>query len=253
VNARMIRVLPLKLDAEVYTQLEDGKNKLVKLDFNGFVLSVGQEVIIGKGKYKIQEITKTSSYSEKGVGYDLYTSQLNKSSMYILPLLGGNRATMKWNHSLVNCFIGTEEWGVTETILVWYRFDGTKESVEFEEKIMEHPNYIGTHDVDKYHVMYEFSVPERFKDDYYLLVDGKYSRIKEATKNTILDFHFSTKTRPLGRILYKDPQRKREIEEELLIKIPEDIDLLDPFYEKDELFMNKFIISNSSGFIKEEE
>lgn len=253
INARVIRVISNTIEPEVTTSTNDGIKALVKLNFNGFILSVGQEITIKNGRYKIQNIIKSINYGEdEPIGYELYINQLNKSSHYILPLLSGDRAIMKWNETFINCFIGTEAWGVTETIYLWYRFDGSKENMYFEEFILRHPNYINTHDIDKYHVLYEFSVPEKYKADYYLLIDGKYSKIKELTKKKILDFHSSTKNRPMGKILYRDIERKKELERELLITIPDDIDLLDPFYEKDEIFLNKYIISDVGSFNKEE-
>lgn len=247
VNARIIRVLPTAMKAQVFTD-KDSKDKITKLSFYDFNLAVGDEIIVDNQKYKIKDIYKSAFNAENQEVYDLYTCQINKTCMYLLPMLGSSRDAMRWNQNLVSCFIGTEDWGTTESIYLWYRFDASKEHVKFEEELMQHPNFMVAHDVDKYHVLYEFSVPEHYKQDYYLIIDGKYSRIKEGLKEKIINFHKSSRHRPLGMILYRDPKLKIEMERELGVKISDDLDLDDPFYNHEELFLNCYKLSDTKNF-----
>jgi len=250
INARVIKISPIVPQYEIFENNEYGKNVLTSLNYDGMLFKSGQEILVGKGTYKINNIKKFDSNGEHGAGYYLYTCETNKSSMFLLPFLGEDRGKMKWNSTFLNCFIGTEAWGSTGSLYLWYRFNGTPEGLLFEQKLLNHPNYLATHDVDKYHALYEFSVPEQYLDAYELILEGKYSKIEDSVKQRILEFHFSTKERPLGKILYKSPARKADLEKYLNVHIPDDVELHDVFYERDEIFYDKYIISGEATLKK---
>jgi hypothetical protein len=238
-SARMLRLRPLNAGAEIY----EG-NTLVGLNYEDeFSVKVKDIMPIKRHQYKIQKITKVEDQNQlQGPGYYLTIAELNKSSMFIIPLLGYNRNYFRWVTDFMNCFIGTEENGCLDTIYLWYKYTASIDMEEFENNLMSHPNYIKQKDVDKYHVLYEFSVPEKFMGDYQLILEGKYSYISEAAKERILEFHSSSKERPLGKILYRDPIRKEKMEKELGVTIPEGLDLHDPFTLEEEFFMDSYKI-----------
>tara|TARA_R100000908_G_C3750440_1_gene145073 strand:+ start:165 stop:962 length:798 start_codon:yes stop_codon:yes gene_type:complete len=242
-SSRQLHLLPIYKGGEVY----DDKGNLVEINYDDeFLVKVGETVSIKRHKYKIQKITKMVSLEGIHVsGYYLHTSTLSKSSMFVFPLLGYTRTFFEWNSSFINSFIWKEGGEEGRFIYLWYKFVPSLEMEEFEEKLKNNINFIDAEDVDDYHVLYRFMVPEKFEKDYDKIIKGKYSYITESAKERILDFHFSSPDRPIGKILYRDPERREKMEKELGIKIPEEQDLHDPFYKEEDTFFNRYKIIKS--------
>jgi hypothetical protein len=244
VTARQLQLLPIYKGGEIY----DDESNLVGINYDDeFSIKVGETVPIKKHRYKIQKITKMTTVKGKHVkGYHLHAAQLSKSSMFMFPFLGYNRSHFRWNSDFMNCFISREgedlEKGEVNYIYLWYKYVPSIQMEEFEEQLKSNENFVDFEDVDKYHVLYKFSIPDKYKEDCRKIIKGKYSYITEIAKERILDFHFSSKKRPLGKILYRSSERRKKMEKELGIIIPPDVDLHDPFYMEEETFYDKFKI-----------
>ena len=245
-SARRVKLTPAFKGAEVY---KDGV--LIGLNFDDeYIVNVGETLPIKRQRYKVKEITKMSSTESKHIGYNLIIARLNKSSMFLFPLLNYSRSYYRWNTDFINCFYKTEDNKEDVALYLWYKYNASIEMEEFESKIKKHPQYVETIDVDQYHVLYKFAVPAKYCEDFDLLVKGKYSYISEIAKERILDFHSASKTSPLSKILNRDSSRREKMERELGIVIPKTADLHDPMYEKDECYFNtnKIAQSKLKGF-----
>ena len=246
VTARQLKLLPIYKGGEVY----DDDGNLIEVNYGDeYSVKVGETVPINKHCYKIQKIAKMLTTEGKHVkGYYLHTAELTKASMFIFPFLGYNRSHFRWNSDFMNCFIGREgedEDGEVNFIYLWYKFIPSVEMEEFEEQLKDNANFVDFEDVDKYHVLYKFSIPDKFKEDCNKLIKGKYSYISEVAKERILDFHFSSEKRPLGNILYRAEERRLRMEKELGTPISKDADLHDPFYMENEIYYDKFKVKKS--------
>jgi hypothetical protein len=243
VSPRQLQLVPLYKGGEIY----DDKGNLVEINYGkDYTVKTGETVHIKKQRYKVQKIEKIfNAKGEHILGYKLHIATLSKASMFLFPFLGYNRTFFSWNSSFVNAFVWKENAEEGRFIYLWYKFVPSLEMEEFEEKLKNNVNFIDAEDVDDYHVLYRFLVPEKFEEDYDKIIEGKYSYITEIAKERILDFHFSSKTRPIGKILYRDPERRERMEKEMDIIIPEDQDLHDPFYKEEETFFNKYKIKKS--------
>lgn len=250
-NARVLRINPINKDVEKLNSNGD----IIGLDYGENVkYSINDEYLIDKAKYKVQKITKIED-PDLGIGYILFNHIINKSSIFIMPLLAINgeiRTNFRWNTNFCNCFIGTEEdadYG--EYIYLLYRFEGTKEFSSYENYLQKHIWFVGERQVDNYHTMYQFKPDKLFMNDFKLIVEGKYSSISEISKTRILGFHCVSRDKTLGKILYKDSSLKEEIENKLssrehTVKIPENLDLHDIFYIDDEIYLNKYKIKKET-------
>ncbi len=246
-NARVLRINPINKGVEE----ENSKGDIITLDYGEDVkYSVDNEYTINKVKYKVQKIIKIED-PEIGIGYIIFNHIINKSSIFIMPLLALNgeiRTNFRWNTNFCNCFIGTEEQGdYGDHIYLLYRFEGTKEFSSYENYLQRHSWFIGENQIDHYHTLYQFKPDKVFMEDFKLIVKGKYSSISEIAKNRILGFHCVTKDKTLGKILYKDNTLKEELEDKLsskesIVRIPEDLDLHDIFNIDDEIYLNKYKI-----------
>ena len=87
--------------------------------------------------------------------------------------------------------------------------------------------YMESEDLSKRTVLYTFKIPDDHLENYTFFIDGKYSEFLEKYKVRILRFHNSGKSSTLGKILYKDPTRKEELEKllELNIEIDKNAEL----------------------------
>ena len=126
INNRKLTITP----ANPQHELLDENGKLVGLDYGGeYLVSKGTILQVGKQKYKISEIKKSTSTQ----GYELYTfRKITTTSNFIFPFLGGNRLNWRWNLEFTNAFIGNEESHNGTEIHLMYRFAGTKNYSEFE-------------------------------------------------------------------------------------------------------------------------
>tara|TARA_R110002126_G_scaffold185701_2_gene334224 strand:+ start:1295 stop:2101 length:807 start_codon:yes stop_codon:yes gene_type:complete len=243
INHRVINVVA---STKVEEKHSDNGN-ISELEFtNGIKIVPGVELNIKGDFYKVNSILK--SKPEQGVqGYLLYTSILNKTSTFILPMLGYNKSIFKWDTSLMNCFVEVDGQPETDDELhLWYRYIPSVEMESFEDFLTKHPMYLDMKDLDKHHALYRFSIPEEYVPDYKLIKKGRYSKITDLSKKRILDFHSSSIDKPLGKILYKAEDRKKSLEKQFDVEIDKDAELHDPFYQKDETFYDSYILTGTS-------
>lgn len=241
VNTRMLSVTPGHRQYEIL----DENGKLVGLDYSGeYLISKGSVLQVGNQKYKINEIQRSTTTQ----GYELYTfRKITTTGTFIVPFLGEDRTYFRWSLEFVNAFIGTADSADTDYVSILYRFNGSVEFANFEEKLKDRADFVSAKDTDKYHILYTFKLPEKFKSDIDIVTQGKYSEVSDEAKTTILDFHYSDRKKPIGQILFKCPIRRKEMEKELGHDIPSDNELFERFHTPNEQFHKHFIIQEKDG------
>ena len=221
-NALTVKVIGyLDVDSEV-----DDNNQIISLDIPELSkIGLGNVIKIGKNKdpYKINTIKAIGP--SNNVTYELSIAKRTKASLFILPMLPGNRAKYYFDTRLLNCFIGTHKH--KNVIALLYRFSAEQDFIQFEKMLMGLDYYMESEDLSKRTVLYTFKIPDDHLENYTFFIDGKYSEFLEKYKVRILRFHNSGKSSTLGKILYKDPTRKEELEKllELNIEIDKNAEL----------------------------
>jgi len=244
-NARTLRVCPIDKNFEKLNSEGD----IVGLSMYG-QFSVELEGLVELGEdYRVMNITKiTTATPDGGPGYYLKTHVLSKSSTFIMPLLGRDRHYFKWKSFFCNCFIGTES-NVKEdygkNIFLLYRHSPSTKYSELRSSLQFHSWYKEAHKVDDYHILYEFTVPKGAREDFDLLVRGKYSKITSETRYQILKFHGLGAGSWLHNVLTRSDGRKARLEKDLDIKIARDSELYDPFIVKQEIYLNGYKINKN--------
>lgn len=173
-----------------------------------------------KHTYKVNSIV-----SRVGGGspiYDLKIASRTKASMYILPMFPGPKQAYFYNQFLMNCFVGTQEHD--NVIALLYRFSGLRQYVEFEGALEKLSYFRERKDIGPT-TLYIFDIPPRWKNDYHLFKAGKYSKMSDAYKKRILEFHQLDKNNVYGQILYKAEARKKFVEEMIDDVLPDDAEL----------------------------
>lgn len=198
-------------DADV---TKDDSGNITSVTFSDIpTISLGKVLHIGKDRhpYRINMIKEVGP--ENNRSYEMSVAKRTKASLFILPMLPGQRATYFFDKHLINCFIGTDK--ESHVIALLYRFSGSTDFIKFEEMLKGLPNFKHMSDTTKRTVLYVFDVPDEHLDDYFLFRRGMYSKFDPKYKIRILRFHNSGKDSTLGKILYRDQSRKKQLERDL--------------------------------------
>lgn len=239
VNSRMIEVSPV--DSK-YEELSD--NKIISLSFPDLKINIGDIITLNKKKYKINTIKKQALKGKNNFKYFLYTQEkITRTTTFIVPLLGHDLEYFRLKTDFVNAYVGTEqEQDYGEYLYLLYRFNGGLDFIKFEELLFEHPYYIKTIEVDNYHSLYKFKIPEYYKETVNKILEGKYSYISTEFKARIIKFHKTSIEKDIGQILTRNITRKIRMERELESKIPEGLDLLSTPKKEEEIFLETYKI-----------
>jgi hypothetical protein len=107
----------------------------------------------------------------------------NPACVFIMPMLGRKQA--EWPR-FRDCWV-TEE----NNIAIYTRVGGGNRNQGYgEEQLYEDPNFITTYDDedDNTYATYEFKVPEKWKADFDLILEGKVTEISEEYKTYLKEF-----------------------------------------------------------------
>ncbi|MAN60941.1 MAG: hypothetical protein CMI60_03235 [Parvibaculum sp.] len=198
------------------------------------VISTGETISIKNRKYKVNFIDKL--YKGNVLIYDLHVAKPNKSNIFILPMLSGERNLYFYNTHLVNVFIGTVQ--QKECIALLYRWSKDPLFLKFEAAIKQFRSYIDMEDHDEY-VLYLFNIPLGQKQNYKKFINGKYSELNTKYKTQLLKFHGMNIDSQIGQILFKSEKRKHRLETMLGCILSDEAELYSIIDPKKELFNPK--------------
>ena len=198
-------------------------NKIVSLAMpDDYFITVGDTLKIKGDPYKVNIINKI----EEGdtLTYHIKTAERTKSSIFVLPMLSGNRNLFLYDTHLVNAFIGIED--VKDHLVLLYRWSEDPLFAKFDLALRKFPTFVKKFDPSPNHSVYIFEIPEKHIKDFILFKEGKYSKLSDEYKLKILEFHNMTVDSVLSKILFKSEDRKKELEIKLGAEIPDNSELL---------------------------
>jgi len=140
---------------------------------------------------------------------------MNQTTKFILPMISSEGMKNRFfvNKYFVGCYIGdTNKNKFNDKILLAYKFEPSITFIEFEKKLSKNPYMLQGSDYDyeeKDIVIYVFNVPKEHQEDYYLILDGKYSEISNILKLKILKFWNESEISMLYSILFKTEKIKK--------------------------------------------
>ena len=207
-------------------------NKIVSLAMpDNYFISIGDTIRIKNEPYKVNIINKILEGTI--TTYHLKTAERTKSSIFILPMLNGNRHLFLYDSHLINVFIGYKD--LDTHIVLLYRWSEDSLFAKFDLALKKFSTFVKSFDADPQHSIYIFSVPENHLKNFQLFKEGKYSELDDDFKLKILDFHNMGVDSALSKILFKSHERKIELEEKLNAELPEDSELLSIINLKNEI------------------
>ena len=206
-------------------------NKIVSLAMpEDYFISVGDTLKIKGEPYKVNIINKV--IDGNNILYHIKTAERTKSSLFVLPMLSGNRNLFLYNSQLINVFINFKD--IKDHIILLYRWSMDPLFSKFELALKKFPTFVKSFDLDPNHVVFVFSIPKRHTDNFKFFKKGKYSKLDDEFKLKLLDFHDMTVDSALSKILFKSEDRKQQLEEKLNAEIPDDSELLSIINIEDE-------------------
>jgi hypothetical protein len=218
-----VRNLLLEGNPNIIKNISDKKNNIKDI-------LLGERFFIQKGDflpillnnsgtvYHIKNI-KLIKKTDKRATYVLSSDSLNKTSHWILPLIGNNEEFFKYDELLLNAYSYCE-YDLYETfdngknIFLKYKFLPNND--KFYENLRNHPQYIHKNSVHSRHeYLCIFKIPSKYQNDFELLKQGYYSKISEDAKKQILRFHHLKKKGTTYSILYKDKDYQEKLKKYL--------------------------------------
>ena len=125
---------------------------------------------------------------------------------------------------LVNVFIATEN--NSNCIALLYRFSADPLFLQLEKAFKQFSYFREVEDIDPYHVLFVFNIPDKYKREYNKFIKGKYSKLAKMYKLHILEFFNLDKDSQVCQVLFKSPKRKKLLEDILGVELPNNSELL---------------------------
>ena len=167
---------------------------------------------------------------------ELVKMKVNKSKSYLIPLLN-TEVKLQYIEYLVNSYININGW--KECIVLLYDYDILLENncAEYLKYLREHKLFISASRLEN-HLLFVFKFPEEYLQDYYSFKEGAYSLIRQSSKTKIIEFiskyyQYPDIVQELVHILYKNKQKKEQLEEKLGIKLSDNCELSSKINEEE--------------------
>jgi hypothetical protein len=233
-------------DPRTFTVVGSSSNIIVH-EIGGRIISVslpdmsitrGDIITVDKKPFKVNDINR--SILNNDISYAFSTVRLTKSSLFLLPMLGGTRRLFMYNKLFVNAFIAAEQH--EDCIALLYRFSGDTIFLKFEQALKKFNSFRDTFDPSPYFVMFIFNVPDSYRNEYDLYMGGKYSKFSPEFKSRIMEFHGFNIHGEMAQILFQDEKRRLRLQEELDAEIEPGSELLSIIDVEEETFNPKIYI-----------
>lgn len=109
----------------------------------------------------------------------------NPACVFLMPMLGRKQDEYP---RFRDCFLSKDY----ERIVIYTRVGGpNRENGYGEEELYKDPNFVKTYDdeTDRTYGYYEFNVPEKWKNDFALILAGEYEKVSEEYVSYVREFY----------------------------------------------------------------
>lgn len=259
-NQRTVRMVFYAPESEV-TKILDDEGDIYQVSCGDMTVTRGNHVYVkgngGPVPFKVAEINKNNERSGvANVTFEVNSTYVSKAKYFILPMLGGpKRSYYAWTEHLVDVFVGDDtsvDFSDDHNILLLYRFSGEQSYLSLEESLKSDELFLESYDVDRYHVMFCFQVPDHYMDEFDKFLEGQYSQLHHKYKKHILDFHGEDNKSALAGILHRREDYKKSMEQKYDIDIPEGAELASIPYMSREKYQEEMRIKDPIKAPKEE-
>lgn len=200
---------------------------------NGNLLRRGDMVLLNGNPNIIKNIEEVA---DRKTHFRIFWHILNKSSNFIAPFYGKDKIDLRWDKYFCNAYIN---YNGKPNVYLLFKYnlstDNTSEDLEylkFEKRLCSHKNFINTYELEE-GTLFEFSIPDEYKNTINLILEGRYSEIDLAHKDLLIQFHNANEKTLIYGVLFKSELRKKEIEYLFGITVDSNIEYLGKFLEEE--------------------
>ena len=179
-----------------YKQDEINKRKINSITYSDIKINVGETFNVLLESHNLRYKVNVISIDKKNPNrISLCESDYNTATLFVLPLIFGMRSECTYIENnvgyLINCYVRNSMFEPKDgnSIFLLLKYVKSDRFKACEERLFSHKSYVKKFDVSNDYVIYEFSIPEKFHQDYKMILDGKYSEISNIAKNRIKFFH----------------------------------------------------------------
>jgi hypothetical protein len=152
----------------------------------------------------------------------------NRSKTYIIPLL--NQQIYIHKGLLVNTYLfdlNRPDYNLPDIngIFLMFKWATNEMEYKYEKDLFECAQFVEKYEVSENYYMVFMKISLDIASDVKLILDGKYSKIHDASKQTILKFWNQNTNSKIYKILYKKDSYKKELEDMLNVKLDYDVEL----------------------------
>ena len=198
------------------------KGKIVKICYEEDIeFKIGDEFEFEldriKSKFKIDHFLKNDLPGR----YYISCENLTLTSYFILPLLVDNfnqdRVWFELSRFSINAYLNKD----LDKLNLVCRYNISMDYLQFENNLFTNSNYYKTIDPEKYLVVYQFFIPDLYKNDVNKIIQGKYSKLSLPAKKKIISFHkvYPKVSNDLFHILNRSTERKQILNIKLEINL----------------------------------
>lgn len=170
-----------------------------------------------------------------------------KSYVFLPPMLDLDPIYMQV-HLLLNAYLFSEDRpDEKNTIFLHYEYQDMEGSfARLENNFRQLPEFKGMYDPDKFTTIFYFDVPAHWLNDYHIYMESLYSQISTELKKKILKFYALGPQSQVYKVLYRDAEKKRQLEEELDVDLPDDAEVASALDFSKETYTKNVKIKNPS-------
>lgn len=174
-----------------------------------------------------------------------------KSYVFLPPMLDLDPVYMQ-THLMLNAYLFCDDVESNEDmIFLHYEYQDMDGSfARLENNFKQLSEFKGMFDPDKYTTIFYFEVPAQWYDDYLLFKESKYSRISAKLKKRILRFYALGPQSQVYKVLYKDAEKRKQLEEELDVVLPEEAEVASALEFSSETYTSKNKIKSVANLDK---
>lgn len=168
--------------------------------------------------YNIARITEQSSTSFL-INHTIPT----KTNLFLLPTLGNFKDDFATNIFLINSYLNRNH----KSLFLVYRFIPGEMFKLLDNFLRSNEKLVRVLNPEYNTIVYEMEIPDWYYKDITSFINGEYSRFSDKLKKRILTFHKFNQHGETYKILYKDSVRRKQLEIDLGVTLPENIELFD--------------------------
>lgn len=154
----------------------------------------------------------------------------NKSKTYLLPLISKD-ISIEFDYLLINTYIKfNKDIGCVDyPFALLYEIEDTSAFWEYDSYLQTVPLFFSRYEINN-KMLYIFRFPDKYKLEYSLFKEGKYSKFEPEAKALIMSYSAEAYKYPpliedIAGVLWKHKTRRAKIEKDLGMTLPESCEL----------------------------